>query len=230
MCKQRSRFVLSALALAFVTSPLVAEEPGSPEIPARGGFSLELSLADVGIDRFEDHRLAIGVRPRWCPRNRWNGRVCFWVDVCRILRPWPDPWPGLVAPGVPLSDLETGPGWMFASNVELELAPEARLRPAVYAGVGFGLTEGNTTDLGARGRYTIGASWSPLLSYGFMLATDLSPRTTLRLQLGATTEFMDDMTVTGVLQGQPVVSTAQGGSVTNGIVGVSFAVRFGGCQ
>jgi hypothetical protein len=211
---------LTALAWLIGAGSAAAQEGSEVPRPA-AGFSLELSGAAVGIDGFDQTRAAIGLRPRWCTPNRpW----CVWVDFCRIFPPWRDPWPGRLRRDVPISDLDVGPGWLLAPALEYTFQSEARVRPAVYLGAGIERVEGRTTDLGERGSYRIDTMDNPVVTYGFNLAYDLSPRTTLRFQVGATTAFVDDMEIRGS-DGRrfPV----EGGSVTNGVVGLSLSYSFG---
>jgi hypothetical protein len=185
------------------------------------GFALELSVADIGIDQFEVQRVAIGVRPRWCPNPPW----CWFIDFCWIPDPWPDPWPLIVFPGIRGDRLEVGPGLLVAPAVEYHFQPESRVRPALYLGAGVNYSGGQTVDLGAQGRLTTESDTSPAVIYGASLAYDLTPRTTFRFQAGASTAFNGELKVR---DSNGRTATADGGSVTSPILGVSLSYNFGG--
>ncbi|MCH9646602.1 MAG: hypothetical protein K0U98_00105 [Deltaproteobacteria bacterium] len=219
------------LAMSLATDPILAQT--SDQEDSQAGFSLELSVANIGIDGFDTNRLGIGLRPRWCP-DILGSRICVWLDICRIPRPWRDPWAGPIGPIPPigprasLNDLEVGPGWLIAPAVEFQLRRQGKFRPAIYLGAGIQQVDGRTTDLGARGRFTTESSTSPTVMYGFNFAQAISPRTTLRFQLGAFTTFQEDLEITATSRDSSQRITADGHSVTSGIVGIGLAYRFGG--
>lgn len=205
----------------FALLGFAASRPANAQSAA--GFSLEVAASGIARDDLSDPRLALGLRPRWCPSG--NPRFCFLLDVCRILQPGKDPWRRLPFPNVRGEELKIGPSWLVAPTVELGLgSPEATIRPALYLGAGLNRAEGRDTNLGERGQFNIATSTSPMVTYGVNLAFDLSDRSTLRFQLGAATTFQDDVRVTR----NGVARTAQGDTVTAGVFGVSLGFALGG--
>ena len=216
----RKNFLLALFGLgALAAGGPVEAQTTDGAFGIHRGFSLELSVANVGIDQFDVNREAIGLRPRWCPFRRG----CLFIDICWIPRPWPDPWVNRPL-GIPGELLEVGPGLQVAPAFEFHFSPESRLRPALYLGAGVSRIEGQTLDLGERGRFRTEADTSPLVMYGGSLAYDLTPKTTFRFQAGASTTFIDELKVSGP-NGQ--AATADGRDITSPIVGVSLSYSFG---
>ncbi len=189
-------------------------------------FSVDLALANVGIDEFDINRLGVGFIPRWCPNRSW--RWCWWIDIWWIPRPWPDPWQGVLPlreGPVLVRDLEVGPGLMVAPAIEYTFRAEERVRPSLYLGFGLQRDEGRTTDIAGVGGLSTSTTTSPVAIYGAGLTYDLSSRTSLRFTAGASTAFMDEMDIRGP-GGQKF--TVEGEELHSGIISVGLNVGLGG--
>ncbi|HEX4953748.1 MAG TPA: hypothetical protein VF017_10185 [Thermoanaerobaculia bacterium] len=219
---KKTMLVVGLLALGLA-GPAAAQEPGGGALRESGGFSLDVAVANVGIDQFDQNRLGVGVIPRWC----WfQGRWCWWLDIWWIDGPWRDPWKRRILFEdllIPLGELEVGPGFMVAPALEYTWNSEGRLRPSVYAGFGLQRDEGQTTTVPGAGRFETSNVTSPVAIFGLGLTYDLSARTALRLTVGGSRLFTDDLEVRDP-NGQ--VTTFEGGDMTSGIVSVGLNFGF----
>lgn len=197
----------------------------TPRLRESDRFSVDVAVANVGIDQFDINREAIGLNPRWCwERNR---RWCWWLDLWWIPRDWRDPWRGQLEVfdrPVPIEDLKVGPGLMVAPAIEYTFRAEERLRPALYAGLGVERDGGRTTEIAGVGSFETSAVTSPVAIYGLALTYDLTPRTAFRFTLGGSTAFMDDMTI----RTPSGKVTLEGSNLHSGIVSVGLNFALGG--
>jgi len=239
------------LVIANVTGPCLAESPGSRSLLKRGGvdvidrdgpFSLAVGVGSVGIDDFDDNRLALNLTPRfklraaarsavnltlpilWLPNSHLGGREIPFnelQDLCAAL--------GLDCPEN--SKLEVGPSIAVAANVEWIFRTNCCVRPSVSLGAGFWYDRGHTTQIPDAGFGNVGDlagggieiedEIAPIVSFAAAISRPLTTRTALRLEVRAVTAFYDDLTVEVV----GIPAALGGGSVTSGFltVGVEFS-------
>ncbi len=221
---KKTLLVTSLLTLGLA-APVAAQEGGNVALREGAGFSLDVAVANVGIDQFDQNQLGIGVIPRWCWLQR---RWCWWMDLWWIDGPWRDPWRRRILfeeQTIPLGELEVGPGFMAAPAIEYTFSPESRFRPSVYVGFGVQRDEGQTTTVPGAGRFETSTVTSPVAIFGLGLTYDLTPRAALRFTVGGSRLFTDDLEVRDP-NGQ--TTTFEGGDMTSGIVSVGVNFGFGG--